>query len=357
MSTPDLEFEQNIPPHKDSTLDHIFDDQDLDTVHPNISPIPVLPELSVALGLLVFVFSITYIGINSTFTKTKQPVEDFKVVAQIQETADSKLHPTNAFENTQIQAHSAIVWDVKKQKVIFNKNADDQLPLASVTKLMTALVAYELLDPKDRVTVSLNALKAEGDSGLVDGEEFTMQNLADLTLISSSNDGASVLSANAGKVLTETSDPDRAFVIAMNLRAEELGLTKTYFENSTGLDLSPSKAGAYGSARDVALLMDYIVSNVTDAVALTKIDITNINNSRGQYHIAKNTNEVVKDIDGLIASKTGYTELAGGNLVIAFNAGLNRPIVVVVLGSSQEGRFVDTLSLIQKTRTYLARAE
>jgi D-alanyl-D-alanine carboxypeptidase (penicillin-binding protein 5/6) len=142
----------------------------------------------------------------------------------------------------------------------------------------------------------------------------------------------------------------------MNVRAEELGLTKTQFKNSTGLDISPSEAGAYGSARDIARLMDYIVTNAPDTVALTNLEVTTIENEEGAYHTAKNTNDVAGSIDGLIASKTGYTALAGGNLVVALNVGLNRPIVIVVLGSSYEGRFTDTEKLIERVRQYVGKS-
>jgi D-alanyl-D-alanine carboxypeptidase (penicillin-binding protein 5/6) len=336
----------------ENKLDAVFEDAaDDPKSHPYTSRVPILPQLSIALGLLVLVFGITYVG--TTDAHPKAQLADIRVETLPPKEDENTLPAIDAFKDTRIQARAAIVWDVGSQKVLFNKNADDKLPLASITKLMTALVAYELLDPQDRITVTEQALKTDGDSGFVDGESFTMQNLADLTLISSSNDGATALGASAGKVISKTSDPNQAFVTAMNLKAEELGLAKTHFSNSTGLDVSENEAGAYGSARDVALLMEHIITHVTDAVALTNLEIKAINNDTGEYHIAKNTNESVTDIDGLIASKTGYTALAGGNLAVAFNAGLNRPIIIVVLGSSQNGRFEDTLELEKRARIYI----
>lgn len=326
--------------------------------NPAVSTIPVIPQLSVALGLLVFVFGVTYIGATNSITKIKKvpeasTEETYTVVTKLEEPTQRQT----AFADTTIRARSAIVWDVKEQRVLFNKNADEQLPLASITKLMTALVAYELLNPDDKVTITQKSLKTEGDSGFIDGEKFTVQNLSDLTLIESSNDGASALSASAGTALQKEGDPEQVFVRAMNVKAEELGLTKTYFKNSTGLDLTNTEAGAYGSARDVALLMEYIIMQSTDAVALTSLGITTIDNETGDYHVVKNTNEVVENIDGLIASKTGYTDLSGGNLVVAFNAGLNHPIIVTVLGSSQQGRFSDTLELVSEARRAIEVSE
>lgn len=316
------------------------------------SPIPVIPQLSVALLLLVFVFGVTYIGATNALTTAHVPdvrVETLPAVPQ--QNIRTKIH---TFEDISIEAKSAFVWDVAKQRVLFNKDADESRPLASITKLMTALVAYELLDPSETVAISDRAIKSEGDSGFIDGETFTMQDLADLTLLTSSNDGAVALSAQAGAVLNSDT-PEDVFVHAMNVKARELGLSKTRFLNSTGLDISEQEAGAYGSARDVAFLMEHIITHSEDAVALTKMDATKITNDRGEYHTAQNTNTAVNELDGLIASKTGYTLLSGGNLVVAVNVGLNRPIIVAVLGSSYEGRFTDVVNLVEEARQRIIR--
>lgn len=316
-----------------------------------VSPIPVVPQLSVALALLFFVFGVTYIGSSGTVTKDA-PTDDVRIATKAPN-AKNIQSLAQVFNGIDIQAESAFVWDVQKQKILFNKDGDSKRPLASITKLMTALISYELLDPKDKVAISQNALKVTGDSGFVDGEEFTTQNLRDMTLISSSNDGAAALGLLAGSVIDSEKNPDEIFVEAMNVRARELGLTKTTFFNSTGLDLTETEAGAYGSARDVALLMEYIITHAKDAVALTNVEATRIKNTQGEYHIAENTNTIVGKLDGLIASKTGYTTLSGGNLVVAVNMGLDRPIVIAVLGSTQEGRFSDTEKLVERVRTYI----
>ncbi len=343
---------ENETPIQQGVEEHLITTDELLAQHPHTSPVPVVPQLSVALGLLFFVFGVTYIGATNALTK-QAPTPDVRVEATPSVRAQEALSLSSIFEDTTLQARSAIVWDVTEQRVLFNKNADERLPLASITKLMTALVTYELLDGAERVAITTDAIRTDGDSGFVDGEEFTVQNLADLMLISSSNDGASALSATAGNAILEDEDAEAVFVTAMNVRAKELGLTKTEFKNSTGLDISPSLAGAYGSARDVAHLMEYVITNVTDAVALTTLDVTTVSNEEGAYHVAKNTNEYVDEMTGLIASKTGYTELSGGNLVVAVNVGLNRPIVVAVLGSTYDGRFQDTLDLIKRARLYI----
>lgn len=319
----------------------------------NVSPIPVIPQLSVALGVLVATFGVTYVGATHTLTKHNEEV-DVRVERELTALGEQKAQTlAGVFDGVTVRAKSAIVWDVETQRILFNKNADDQLPLASVTKLMTALVAYELLNPNDTVSVSTDAIRTEGSSGFVDGETFTVQNLIDLTLISSSNDGAAALGIAAGKEVAREYSADAVFVEAMNQKADDLGLTKTHFANSTGLDLSATEAGAYGSARDVAHLLEYIIAHAYDAIMFTDVRETKVKNTNGEYHTAENTNTVVESIEGLIASKTGYTTLAGGNLAVAFNAGLKRPIIVVVLGSTEAGRFSDTLELVERARRYV----
>ncbi len=259
-----------------------------------------------------------------------------------------------SFDDIDLTAKSAYVWDIQNQKVLFKKNENTALPLASVAKLMTALIAEEILSDTDVVEIRETAIKQDGDSGLVDGEVFDRLSLTDLTLVSSSNDGAFALAAAVGNILTPNKNGPDSFVHAMNIRAKEIGLNETYFKNPTGLDISTTQGGAYGSARDMAFLMEYIVKHAPGILEFTTDDTARVYSTNGQYHDAENTNEYVDKIPGIIGSKTGYTDLAGGNLVIAFNVGLNRPIAISVLGSTQQERFTDTMKLVAETQKYIA---
>lgn len=251
-----------------------------------------------------------------------------------------------------ISGEAAYVFDIANQRVLYKKNETEVLPLASITKLMTALVADEILGEKAEVQIGDTALRQDGDSGFAVGETFSREALLDLTLMSSSNDGAYALAAAAGQALTNEAGAT-AFVQAMNIRAKELGLHDTQFKNPTGLDISPTESGANGTAKDVAFLMEYLVQHRPDILAYTTKEAARLYNEDGSYHDAENTNYYLREIPGLIASKTGYTELAGGNLVVAFNAGLNRPIVVAVLGSTRSERFTDVVTLTKATQTYV----
>lgn len=252
-----------------------------------------------------------------------------------------------------VRAKAAFVWDVRAQRVLFAKEPDAVLPLASITKLMTTLVAYELVAGDEQVSVSDAAIRQDGDSGLLAGERFALQTLSDYALISSSNDAAFALASAAGAILSDAV-PAEAFVVGMNVRAEELGLTQTAFKNPTGLDVSASEPGAVGSARDVSVLMEYILSNYPELLEPTQRPAERVYNEAGAYHDAENTNALVGEIPNLIGSKTGYTDLAGGNLVVAFDAGLTRPIIVTVLGSTYTGRFTDVMTLVEATNEALA---
>ncbi len=275
--------------------------------------------------------------------------------------ADALPNPTNtlttarasqaaaaaAIGDVPLTARAAIVYDAHQRKVLFAKNADAQLPLASLTKLMLALIAVETLPSDDAITVTSQALTAEGDTGLRAGEVWALQDLIDATLIPSSNDGAQALA------LALSNESTTRAVLLMNRRARELGLASMFFVNPTGLDESTSMAGAYASAHDVALLLAHLALHEQAILDGTTRDDMLLTSESGITHEAVNTNEALGQIPGIIGGKTGYTDLAGGNLAVAFDAGLGHPIIVVVLGSTQQGRFEDIKTLVQAARTTL----
>lgn len=256
-------------------------------------------------------------------------------------------------ENVSVRAEAAYVWDVRAQRALFTKNADTELPLASITKLMTALLAYELISEDEKTAIPLSAIMQEGSSGLAVGEEMGVKELLELALVSSSNDAAYTLAASVGTLLGDQ-NPTAQFIRSMNIRATELGLESLHYESTTGLDISETKPGAVGSARDISFLMEYIISNYPELLAPTQQASAKVYNTAGAYHEANNTNEAALIIPNMIGSKTGYTDLAGGNLTIAFDAGLNRPIIITVLGSTREERFTDILALVAATQEVLS---
>ncbi len=263
--------------------------------------------------------------------------------------------PTGAFTDVVIRARGAYVYDVQDKKALFAHHAETQLPLASVTKAMTALIAYETIPKDASIEILSDFLSSEGDSGLLPHERFTRNDLIDLTLSVSSNDGARALAMKAGEYIApNTSDAMQAFVSTMNTRAKTLGLTQTFFLNESGLDESLGTAGAYGSARDMALLFASILKTAPDLLEATTYPSVSVSSSLN-LHTVKNTNIIAGKIPGLIGSKTGFTDLAGGNLVIVFEPEPLHPIIIAVLGSTTDDRFSDVDTLVSATMATFLR--
>ncbi len=262
---------------------------------------------------------------------------------------------TAVFPEVSIEAKSAYVYDLRTGKVLYAKNAETRLPLASLTKLMSALVALDLSPSYGTVKITNKALENYGDSGLLSEEKWSLKNLLDFSLLTSSNDGIRAVALSLAALNTSVATDDErisSFVLEMNKKASELGLKNTYFWNETGLDESVVKNGAYGSAEDVSKLLGYLLAHYPDALEATRESAT-IVRSLSNAHEAKNTNVLVNYIPGILGSKTGFTDIAGGNLTFAFDPELGRPIVIAILGSSVDGRFVDAEKLINATMKYI----
>ena len=269
---------------------------------------------------------------------------------------------SKSFPQVKIGAKAVYVYDIRTKSVLFAKNENTRLPLASLTKIMSALVAKDSSPLYGTVRVTVEALNAEGDSGLYKDEQWSLQDLLDFSLITSSNDGIRAVALSLGalsKANATTEEIINDFVGEMNHRAGVLGLKDTYFWNETGLDLPPEsgssliKGGAYGSAKDMSTLLEYILVDHSELFAATRVAQTTIKSIDNHQHIARNTNDITNEIPGLLASKTGFTDTAGGNLVFIFDPELGRPIIISILGSTEEGRFDDARVLISSVMEYL----
>jgi serine-type D-Ala-D-Ala carboxypeptidase (penicillin-binding protein 5/6) len=249
------------------------------------------------------------------------------------------------FAGVKLEAKAAVVYDVESGQVVYSREGETQLPLASLTKVMTALVASQLLPSATLIPINADALATLGDSGFREGEEWQLSELVDFTLVTSSNDGARAI-AQAAEQLTR-----RNFISEMNARAAALGLSQTYFQNETGLDLGPARPGASGSAYDVAKLFSHILKERPEILAATSRSTVQATSLEHAY-FGRNTNNLAAVMPGILGSKTGYTDLAGGNLAVVVDAGLRQPYVIVIMGSSQEGRFRDVERLTGALNTW-----
>lgn len=249
---------------------------------------------------------------------------------------------TVTMHNVPLVAKAAVLYDLTTGAVLYQKNANREMPLASLTKLMGAYSVLASRDPSTVVEITPDSVATEGDTGLNPGEAYELADLVRLALVASSNDAAAAVATSLGE----------DYLLAMNSAAQDLGLTKTRFLNPTGLDLGPETAGGYGSAYDVArLAAAFFKAHPALFEETVHADVA-IPHGRGEL-VAAATAAPLRDIPGLIGGKTGFTDLAGGNLVVAFDLEVGRPVIAVVLGSTREGRFSDIRTLISAAREQL----
>lgn len=258
---------------------------------------------------------------------------------------------SGAAEAFALESTSAYALDIETGGVLFEKRAALQVPLASLAKLMTAVLAAETLDGGN-ITIPAAALTPEGDAGLYAGEIWKSQDLIDFTLITSANDGARALSLATARAKHE---PWENFVVSMNSRARALGLSQTYFLNDTGLDVSTTTSGAYGSARDVAALLSYIYANAPSTFSASSMKEKQFVSISGFTHRAEHTSTLPGALPGEIAAKTGFTDLSGGNLALVAEPLIGHPVVIVVLGSSRDGRDRDGMLMYEYAKSALKR--
>jgi len=269
----------------------------------------------------------------------------------------ASLYPNNPFASVSLNATSAYVYDLQAGKTLYAKNATTSQPLASITKIMSAVTASEEMPEYAVVPVKTPFLSLSGDNGLYGNERWKLSNLLDFSLVTSSNDGIAAIAAATGATIhtaTGTTQTQNSFVRQMNRKAAAIGLRNTQFHNVHGLDQNESTSGAYSTAQDTARLMAYALTDHYQLVEPTRYKRIYLTSLSDKIHDITNTNDVITQIPGILASKTGYTDLSGGNLVVAFDAGLNRPVIAVVFGSTYGDRFSDMLQLVDATIVHMA---
>jgi len=302
---------------------------------------PVLWQIGILVLLIGGLFTT---GVVTWLTPAADPAWVERTAAPQPTSLMTTSNPT--ITDIALTGSNIFVYDVLTNRVIYQKDADVTVPLASITKLMTALVAHELIAFETTTNVPLNATRQQSASGLMAGEELRVDALTDYALLASSNDAAYTLAAAVGESVAGTNS-EEVLVKIMNERARELTLPTLTFRNTTGLDISPTEAGGYGSARDVTFLLAYLYREYPELLESTTLLTTEIPNEAGGYHNARNTNRIISQIPNIIGSKTGYTDLAGGNLTVIYDAGFGRPIIITVLGSTFFGRFDDVATIVE----------
>ncbi|HUO50745.1 MAG TPA: serine hydrolase [Candidatus Paceibacterota bacterium] len=259
---------------------------------------------------------------------------------------------TDPFASVSLIAKSAYVLDLQTGQVLYQQNPNAQLPLASLTKIALMLVVSDALPGDSIITIPPHQTPDGAPVRIPAGSSWHVQDLIDFTLVPSSNEGAVLLAQAANREVAAAypdapqNGSDSATLWRMNNLASQLGLSNTYFLNVSGLDLSNTQSGAYGSAHDVAELFAHAEKTHPDVFAATTHSTIERTTIDGTTLTAQNTDIALNAIPDIIMGKTGYTDLAGGNLGVVFDAAPNHPVVAVVIGSTEDGRFTDMRQLI-----------
>lgn len=210
-------------------------------------------------------------------------------------------------EGLDVPAKSALLMDVATGTVLYEKNAHEALPPASVTKIMTMLLIMEAIDSGtlgyDDIVTASEAAAAKGGSQvfLKAGEQMTVSEMLKSIAVSSANDCACAMAEHL-------SGSESAFVEQMNRRAQELGMRDTHFVNCTGLDDGPDAASHRTSAHDIAVMSRELLAHHPDITKYTTIWMDTI---RGGAFGLSNTNKLIRFYPGATGLKTGFTSTAG----------------------------------------------
>ena len=206
-----------------------------------------------------------------------------------------------------ISAQSAILLEAESGDAVYEKRCDTPLPMASTTKIMTALTALTLADPEQIITVDASAVGIEGSSiYLEEGEQLTLQQLLYALLLESANDAAVAIAiGTAGNV--------DAFAERMNKIAADMGLVNTHFTNPHGLD----DENHYTTARELAMIARALLESPLLRTVVSTRKTTIPHPTEGNVRLLINHNKLLRMYEGCIGLKTGFTKRSGRCLVSA----------------------------------------
>ncbi len=239
---------------------------------------------------------------------------------------------TDAAIGTQldIKAKSAILMEVNTGKILYEMNADEKLPPASITKIMSLLLVMEAIDSgkmslEDVVSASEHACSMGGSQiWLEPGEAMTVDDLLKAAVIASANDATVALGE-------QIAGSEEGFVAMMNARAEELGMTNTHFINATGLDAE----GHISSAHDVAIMSSELIKHDL----IKNYSTVWMDSLRDGESELVNTNKLVRFYEGTTGLKTGTTSGAGYCLSATAERNGLELVAVIMSGDTSNDRF------------------
>ena len=242
-------------------------------------------------------------------------------------------------EEVDISSRIALIYDRASGRILYEKNGNKQTPMASTTKIMTAIVVLENAKLTDTVTITAKAAGIGGSRlGLKKNDKITVNDLLYGLMLRSGNDAAVALAIHVGGSV-------EGFAEMMNKKAEELNLTNSHFVVPHGLD----NEGHYTTAYELAKMADYALKiDKFKEIVGTKVATIHIN---GYAKKINNTNNLLGSVSGVYGVKTGFTNGAGRCLVTACKRNDLDIITVIIGADTNKIRSKDTIKLIQYAYT------
>lgn len=280
-----------------------------------------------------------YTDLNYAELEIENNIKDSEVVLYL--IAKQKL--STALDNVILEGKSVLVKNIDNGQVMYNLNADEPRALASVIKLMSTLVAQEEFSELTQFEIIESDLMAIGDFGLMPGDILLRDDLLRLLLIASANDVINVFRRH-----------DESFVDKMNTKAVSLGMRNTVFINGSGWDYGDKDRQTWGTAEDVSILLEAARLSGSSTFYDTRNKVVKVKTLKEREIIIENTNEAIDILPGVLISKTGYTDLAGGNLAMIIKVPSGAEFSVVILGSGYMSRFDDAKILVDTVYKTLA---
>ncbi len=295
---------------------------------------------------LLLACALAFAGAAAPFGQTPAHADVRKADVVMGQSVDSR--GLAAAQCPDIEAEYAIVTD-DAGTVYFERNAQEPTEIASITKIMTAIVALENapLDTPVRVSAAA-ATVGQSSAGLQEGDALTLEAALSALLVPSGNDAAIAIAESVGALMSAQEDGYEAFVAAMNAKAAELGCVDTVFTNPHGLDYGEFAGDLHSCAADVALMARCAMQDETFRAAVAQaaatIEVTGADGATRLVEL-ESTDELIGVYEGACGIKTGLTDRAGPSFAGACTRDGRTLFAIVINSTSEAQRFEDATTL------------
>ena len=282
----------------------------------------------------IFMFYILGTNVKAEYLENALNKEDDDEELNVKEIEET-IQTSSTIDGLKIDSRIALIYDRASGRILYEKNGNKQTPMASTTKIMTAIVVIENANLKDTVTIDAKAAGTGGSRlGLKKNDKITVNDLLYGLMLRSGNDAAVALANYVGGSI-------EGFAKMMNEKAKEMGLKDSHFIVPHGLD----NEGHYTTAYELAKMADYALKmDKFKEIVSTKSTTININ---GYSRAINNTNQLLGSISGVYGVKTGFTNGAGRCLVSACKKNQLDIITVIIGADTSKQRTSDTIKLIK----------